>query len=73
MAAPVTERVIGIKDRLLGRTPEPRRALTIKEHGRRNAIDYDLPRDKGGRLTFATGNIVHNFPWGKKYRFRSLG
>ncbi len=49
VSAPITERAIQIKDRLLGRKLEPRRALTVKGHDR--------------RLTFATGNTVHNFPW----------
>lgn len=63
MSAPVTERIIQVRDRLLGRKIEPRRALTVKEHGRKSAEDYGLRKDRGGRLAFATGNTVHNFPW----------
>ena len=48
-SAPITERLTQVKDRLLGRKLEPRRALTGATHGQ--------------RLTFATGNNIHNFPW----------
>jgi len=45
----ISERLGEVKDRITGRKLESRRALTAKQNGR--------------RLTFATGNTVHNFPW----------
>lgn len=59
----IAERLGEVRDRITGRKLEPRRALTVKEYGRKKAEDYGLEKDKGGRLTFATGNTVHNFPW----------
>lgn len=49
VSAPVTERLAQVKDKILGMELKPRRALTAKQNGK--------------RLTFATGNTVHNFPW----------
>jgi hypothetical protein len=59
-SAPVTERFVQAKDFLLRRKLEPRRALTVKERGR--TVD-EKGKEHGGRLTFATGNNIHNFPW----------
>ena len=61
VSAPVTERLGQVRDRILGRKLESRRALTVKEHGRKK--DENTGKERGGRLTFATGNTVHNFPW----------
>ena len=49
MSAPVTERLVKVKDRLLEGKVKPRRVLTAKSTGR--------------RLIFATRNTTHKHAW----------
>lgn len=57
----ISDKILRLSRRALILWPGNKKRLTVKEYGAK--VGEDGKREKGGRLVFATGNTVHNFPW----------